>query len=80
MGTQVSTVVIQLSVVSWLCPNYSATSVVFCVRLWSQLLDPCGLSWFSARGVRQWYRICTISVQSTCYAGSYNNNNFIWYV
>ena len=35
-----------------------------CLFVWGcglQLSEPCGLSWFSARGVRPWYRACRYS-------------------
>ena len=56
-----------------------------CLFVWGcglQLSEPCGLSWFSARGVRPWYRACTIPFQNThtTLARSYNNDNLVWYV
>jgi len=81
MGNQGSTVylVIQLSVVS--CQGYGQITVLyqlsFYVGLWSQLLEPCSSSWFSARSVRLWYRACmvlfhNISTTLTC---SYDSDN-----
>ena len=84
MGNQGSTgyLVIHLSVVRAMPGLRCHTSCLFVWGCGLQLSEPCGLSWFSARGVRPWYRECTVLFQNTCttLAGSYNNDNIILYV
>jgi len=69
MGNQGSTgyLVIQLSVVRAMPGLRRHTS---CLSVWGcalQLLEPYGLFWFSARGVKLWQRLCTVPFQNTCY-------------
>jgi len=40
MGTQGSGYLVFSCQLSGLCPDYGVTSVIFCVGLWSQLLEP----------------------------------------
>ena len=81
-GTKVVLLPIQLSVVKVMPRLRCYTSCLFVCSCGLQLLEPCGLFWFSVRGIRLWYRACMIPFQSTCitFAGSYNNDNIVWYV
>ena len=56
-GTKV--VLATYSVVSAMPRLWHHTSCLFVWGCGLQILEPCDLSWFSARGVRPWYRACT---------------------
>ena len=73
---------LHLSVVRTMPRLQRHTSCLFVWGCGLQLLEPCGLSWFSARGVRPWYWACTVLFQNTCttLADSYNNDNIICYM
>ena len=84
MGNQGSTgyLIIQLSVVRVMPGLRHHTSCLFVWGYGFQLLEPCSLSWFSAKGVKPWYRASTVPFQNTCttLTDNYNNDYIVWYV